>query len=698
MSMITFPSKEEKFDFRNRLAQVHIPRKNTSAAPLTDDETVINPSWKIVPLSNEKVLTRAAADLQDYFRVGFDLDLPLTDTVTDHCITIGIAPEDHERRCRITAEKDMVRITGATAREAAQGCYRLEDELNLRGESYVKHGSRTYTRLYSPRMTHSGWDLEKFPDEYLARVSHAGMDAIIIFIEDVPDITRNGKLDINAEVERAAEFGLDVYLYPCSYVAAAKYHPLDPGAKEHYDALYGAIVKNAPGIRGLVFVGESVAFPSRTEGVEGYWWDPEKRGKIHYNGFWPSEDWVDWLKLVRDVTRKYKSDLELYFWTYNWYWAPEKDRLKLLEMIPDDITVHVTFEMGNDPVVKDGVAIKVEDYSISVPGPGAVFASEAQVVSRRGIKLSSMANSGGSTWDFGCIPYMPFPFAWMKRYDSLLKAQKDWGLSGLMECHHYGFTPSFISELAKVAFTEEMTLDENYLLAIAARDFGADNAKTVVTAWRDWSDAMYYHPAREFDQYGPLRVGPVYPFVFPGEKLPPPLHPRYEYHNGKRLGSGWPHVFSEFKMPEDYVAPYIAMAEKELALIHAGNVKLQSVLDSVPDVCKERALRLIAIGEFIEHTIRTMRNVKRFYQNGLLVQNKDSAIPEKRAALALMREILADEEQNVRETIPLVEYDSRLGWEPSMRYTTAPDNLEWKLNQLKDALAAVNQQETQICG
>ena len=146
------------------------------------------------------------------------------------------------------------------------------------------------------------------------------------------------------------------------------------------------------------------------------------------------------------------------------------------------------------------------------------------------------------------------------------------------------------------------------------------------------------------------------------------------------------------------MAPYIAMAEKELALIHAGNVKLQSVLDSVPDVCKERALRLIAIGEFIEHTIRTMRNVKRFYKNGLLVQNKDSAIPEKRAALALMREILADEEQNVRETIPLVEYDSRLGWEPSMRYTTAPDNLEWKLNQLKDALAAVNQQETQICG
>ena len=52
-----------------------------------------------------------------------------------------------------------------------------------------------------------------------------------------------------------------------------------------------------------------------------------------------------------------------------------------------------------------------------------------------------------------------------------------------------------------------------------------------------------------------------------------------------------------------------------------------------------------------------------------------------------MREILDDEELNVRETIPLVEADSRLGWEPTMLYTTDRANLEWKLAQLKDARA-----------
>ena len=147
MNSISFPSKEEKFDFRKRLAQVHVPRKNQEAAPVADDEIMIDSSWRIVPLSNEKVLTRAAKDLQDYFRVGFGLDLPLAETVSEPCITIGVSPEAHQRRCRIVADRDIVRITGATAREAAQGCYRLEDELNLRGESCVKLGDRPYTRL-----------------------------------------------------------------------------------------------------------------------------------------------------------------------------------------------------------------------------------------------------------------------------------------------------------------------------------------------------------------------------------------------------------------------------------------------------------------------------------------------------------------------------------------------------------------------
>ena len=44
--------------------------------------------------------------------------------------------------------------------------------------------------------------------------------------------------------------------------------------------------------------------------------------------------------------------------------------------------------------------------------------------------------------------------------------------------------------------------------------------------------------------------------------------------------------------------------------------------------------------------------------------------------------ILLKEKENVLDTIPIVKLDSRLGWEPSMDYTTDEKALKWKLRQL----------------
>ncbi|MGN1075288.1 MAG: hypothetical protein ACI4QB_09875, partial [Eubacteriales bacterium] len=51
-----------------------------------------------------------------------------------------------------------------------------------------------------------------------------------------------------------------------------------------------------------------------------------------------------------------------------------------------------------------------------------------------------------------------------------------------------------------------------------------------------------------------------------------------------------------------------------------------------------------------------------------------------------MRAIAAAEIENARETIPLVEYDSRLGYEPSMEYMCDRAHLEWKIAMTERAL------------
>ena len=57
-----------------------------------------------------------------------------------------------------------------------------------------------------------------------------------------------------------------------------------------------------------------------------------------------------------------------------------------------------------------------------------------------------------------------------------------------------------------------------------------------------------------------------------------------------------------------------------------------------------------------------------------------------RQIIGEMREIAAAEIENARDTIPLVEYDSRLGFEPSMEYMCDRAHLEWKIAMTERAL------------
>ena len=372
------------------------------------------------------------------------------------------------------------------------------------------------------------------------------------------------------------------------------------------------------------------------------------------------------------MTRRYKPDLDIVFWTYNWFWTSEKDRLALLEAIPTNVTVHVTFEMGAPSKTRDGAVFHVDDYSITESGPGTTFASEAKLCRRRGIPLTSMSNTGGRTWDFGGLPFEPVPDAWRARFRALRQAQADWGLSGLMESHHYGFTPNFIADLAKAVFTREFDEAEvdAALKGIAVQYGGFAQADEVLAAWKDWSEAFRWHSARSFDQYGPLRTGPSYPFNRPGVTMPDPPHPQYEYHAGVKHGTGWKYVAPSYNCPDDQLGPRIATDTKEIDLLASGNARLATVLEKAPAAKRDEARRLLGLGRYMEATIRTLRNVRLYRQ---ACQKGDEA---------RRRRILDDEAENVRALLPWVENDSSLGFEPSMRYVTDPEMLRWKLDQL----------------
>ncbi len=281
-------------------------------------------------------------------------------------------------------------------------------------------------------MVHSGWGIDQFPDPHLNFITHAGMDAILVFTKDV-DTTTAGYLDFNDLIDRAESFGIDVYIY--SYLKSLK-HPSEKDAEEYYENTYGKIFKACPKAKGVILVGESCEFPSKDNvNTTGKLWNTPNDGIRQTKpspGWWPCYDYPEWLEMIKKVVRKNSPGAEIVFWTYNWGYAPEKDRVKLIESLPEGITLQVTFEMFEE-IKRDGITDACMDYTISFPGPGKYFVSEAKAAKKKNIRLYTMSNTAGMTWDFGTVPYIPVPFQWSRRHNVLHDARKKWGLCGLME-------------------------------------------------------------------------------------------------------------------------------------------------------------------------------------------------------------------------------------------------------------------------
>ena len=89
---------------------------------------------------------------------------------------------------------------------------------------------------------------------------------------------------------------------------------------------------------------------------------------------------------------------------------------------------------------------------------------------------------------------------------------------------------------------------------------------------------------------------------------------------------------------------------------------------------------MLGLGQFIRHCVQTTINTKRWW---LLKQRLEIEPEQASAILDEMVKLAEAEIANAQASIPLVEADSRLGWEPSMEYMTDRVHLEWKIAQVR---------------
>ncbi|MBE5873712.1 MAG: hypothetical protein E7287_04805 [Lachnospiraceae bacterium] len=678
---------EKPYEFKQELRQIHKKDRRDYALRPTGDELVLRDGIQILlPDYENEVIMTAATDFMDYLRVSMQLSSGIG-TNHDSChqsIKVLLCQELGDASGymghRITVGDDGIILEGYDDRGVAQGFYMLEDLMNLRKAPFLKKETLQRKALFSPRITHSPMGPFEYTDEALSIIAHHGFDAVELWIKE-PNQTLVGYQDFNQICDRARKYGIDVYAEIYMNHTA---HPDDLGAQNFYDRMYGELFEKCPGIKGITFLGEAAHFCSRDPKVLQRSNPKDITSNIPIGkikaGWWPCCDYPKLISMIQKAVHKFKPDADIIFCTYNWGFQPEEERIKLIEALPEGISLLATWDMFHMFKVGE-VTEYIADYSLQFVGPGEYFRGEAIAAKKKGMRLYSISNTSGRTWDFGVIPYEPMPYQWIKRYKAILKAREEWGLCGLVENIHYGFHPSFIVELEKWAFFTEVKPIEHILEKLLARDYGAENLAIVDRAMQIWSEAIKHCIPTNEDQYGTLRIGPSYPFwttELNPPKIPSPpqafwgntiYHAKYTTHHD--LMSSLPGVrlfaeIEEFSKLRDLLLEGIEV----LKTIERPNDKLK---------------KLINLGEFMYRTAVTTVHYKEFY---VLLSKLQIAGTRANAALILdkLEGILHKEQRNVEETIPLVQCDSRLGWEPSMDYTTNEECLRWKLKQIEAEL------------
>lgn len=684
---------EKNFEFRKKLTQIH--KRDLRQADLlpTTEELALCDGYVIdISGAQGNVVLTAAKDFQDYMLLSMHVSVRITQKATKvekNVIKVLFDKEGKKLRLakgymgyQLAVSEEMITITAFDERGAAQAFYRMEDLMTLRKAPFLKQEITENRAMFSPRMVHSGYALDQFPDCHLRDIAHAGMDAILVFTK-APNMAACGFVDFNDLIDRAAKYGIDVYSY--SYIKS-EMHPDEPGAEAYYDASYGRLFKECPGLKGVVLVGESVAFPSRDPHTSGSIARTSLDGipstKVH-PGWWPCSDYPAWLSLLHKVVKRYNQNVDIVFWSYNWGWAPAEERVKLIQAMPKDVSLLVTYEM-HQVYEHNGIKEKSADYTLSLVGPGQYFLSEAEAAQKAGIRLYAMTNTGGLTWDFGSIPYEPFPQQWQKRYDSMKKCHKDYGLCGLMESHHYGFYPSFISELAKWNFTCSTRDNKDVFKKILAGLYGAKHVEILERALGFWSEAICYYDAVAADQYGPFRIGPAYPLCFNRRIAPPAaayastggdiVEPKYE-------------PFTWYTNSLASIPPVSIHSEIErLSIMSSFMEKGIRLIEEISDP-NEDLEELLGLGKYIKCTVETAIHVKRFAVAHARLNSALDARDMKKQ-IDIMEQIAFAEIENAKSAIPLVQANSRLGWEPTMEYLGDEEHIRWKIRQVEYMLKA----------
>ncbi|NLF94497.1 MAG: hypothetical protein GX564_11485, partial [Oligosphaeraceae bacterium] len=390
-------------------------------------------------------------------------------------------------------------------------------------------------------------DLDYYPDEYLNRLAHEGINGLwltITFRElaetsfSPRDPLAPQRLEkLRRTVQQCRRYGIKIWLFSIeprhlekedplllanpafagalSYAGTHCFCPSSPQAQQYLYESTRDIFRQVPNLGGLINIshGErpttclsSVAATADHDIV------CPRCGKIpkwqvHANA----------LGAMLNGIREANPHAELISWLYQPQPIPERAQwtFELARNVPEGVTLQYNFESGACKKQLSRARLG-GDYWLSYVGPSPAFSRIADGVSSRNGSLSAKIQVGCSH-EVATVPFVSVPGLLYQKYAAMRRQ----GCSSVMQCWYFGNYPGIMNRAAGQLAYEEFRDDEQSFLLRLARPQWGRHAQTVANAWRHFTRAYENYPlSNDMQYYGPMQFGPIWPLHLKIELLP----------------------------------------------------------------------------------------------------------------------------------------------------------------------------------
>ena len=578
----------------------------------------------------------------------------------------------------------------------ARALVELERRMAERGGPFLAPAMETNSPSFNTRYVFSyfslltdvlGQDLvEPFPEGYLNELFHQDANGIWVYslmqdlvpspeFEEIRSPDNPARLArLRSLVARAAKHNLKVYLYfnepRAQSLSFFERHPDVKGQPEgntaalctstlpvqkHLRSSFEKLFREVPGLGGVFVITASENLANcYSHGANTSCPRCSKRSA--------PEVIAESIRCMAEGV--WAADPEAKFIVWDWSWHSvlgEAAPGEIIQRLPRKVALMADFERGTH-IVRGGVPMSVEEYSISTIGPSPRAQERSRQAKEFGFEYFGKIQLS-TTWECGTVPFIPVPNLLARKATAL----RDANATGVMETWTIGSYPSPNTEAFAVQNWNPDLPEREVLRRVAAKRYGPAAAESAVAGWTKLSAAFHEEYPFPVSPYtGPLQHGPSLPWY--RHPIPKP------YGNATLLNSkddwrAW---------PPPYGPDLMAKLLRHLCDRWDEGLKdLEIAIRQSPRERKKIAQMDREVAWMVAYYYRSYANALDFYKA------RDAG------DFAAMKTLAAAEIKTTEQAFRLVRADSRIGWEPELQYFYRPLDVLEKLLSLDAVLAEI---------